>query len=70
MFLAIARKQSNKKAKQLCLYKIGIYYLLGRKQAKSDCFSEMVHLFEVRPLPNLSLSLGPQLMPLHLPSIF
>ena len=36
---------------------MGLHYLLGRKQAKSDCFSEMVHLLEVRPLSSPPLSL-------------
>ena len=51
-FLDIRRKQSN-----FCLYKIALYYLLGRKQAKSDYFSEMRYLFKVRP-PNPYLSLS------------
>ena len=50
ILLDLTRKQSS-----FWLQKIGLYYLLGLKQAKSDYFSEIGYLFEVRHLPNLSL---------------
>ena len=62
-FLDITRKQSN-----FCVYKIGFYYLLGRRQAKSDYVSEMWYLFKVRPQP-LPFWIR-HWWPFHLPSIF
>ena len=48
------KKTKQQEIKETWLREMGLYYLLSRKQAKSDSFSEMVHLSEVRPLPNPS----------------